>query len=261
MKIHLILENIRNKYRLGLLEESENFSEKEILESKILLTEATMSIRHYLVEEGTIEAVKSNLKEAFEEAIDLSNPKTREKYIRRASKAVANKPYDRKKLFKSGAAIGAIAGSSIANPLMTPTHAFTGAVELSPLALATSAKGLAGVAVGANAALSAAAPTVTYTPHIAQAIAAGHSIPAVTAGLVGKTLFGAAAGGAAGALASQAVPLISRKINANKASHSITKRIQQDDSSFNGRKIIAKKINDHSLSKQFDNDMTSFGLK
>ncbi len=65
MKLDLILENVRNQYSLSLLEESENFSEKEILESKILLNEATMSIKHMLVEEGVIQAVQQNLEEAW----------------------------------------------------------------------------------------------------------------------------------------------------------------------------------------------------
>jgi len=63
MKLDLILENVRNKYTMGLLEESS--SEKETLQGKIILHEATMSIRNMLIEEGTMQQVKDNLEEAW----------------------------------------------------------------------------------------------------------------------------------------------------------------------------------------------------
>ncbi len=69
MKLDLILENVRNKYSLGLLEESANISEKELLQGKILINESTMAVRQLLVEEGTMDAVKQNLEEAWTAAL------------------------------------------------------------------------------------------------------------------------------------------------------------------------------------------------
>ncbi len=69
MKLDLILENVRNKYTMGLLEESSDITEKEILKGKLLINESTMAIRSMLVEEGTIAAVKHNLEEAWVQAI------------------------------------------------------------------------------------------------------------------------------------------------------------------------------------------------
>jgi hypothetical protein len=69
MKLDLILENVRNKYNLGLLEESEGMSERDLLKGKIMITEATMDIRKMLVEEGTIVAVQSLLQENWEDAL------------------------------------------------------------------------------------------------------------------------------------------------------------------------------------------------
>jgi len=69
MKLDLILENVRNKYNLGLLEESEGMSEKDLLKGKIMITEATMDIRKMLVEEGTIVAVQSLLQEDWQDAL------------------------------------------------------------------------------------------------------------------------------------------------------------------------------------------------
>lgn len=69
MKLDLILENTRNKYSLGLLEESSNLSEKDILQGRIMINEATMCIRSMLVEEGTIEGVKSLLQESWEDIL------------------------------------------------------------------------------------------------------------------------------------------------------------------------------------------------
>ena len=69
MKLDLILENIRNRYSLGLLEESEGMSEKDVLRGKIMINEATMSIRNMLVEEGTIAAVHQVLQEDWSDAV------------------------------------------------------------------------------------------------------------------------------------------------------------------------------------------------
>jgi len=69
MKLDLILENVRNKYSLGLLEESANISEKELLQGKILINESTMYIRNLLVEEGVMNTVKQNLEEAWTAAL------------------------------------------------------------------------------------------------------------------------------------------------------------------------------------------------
>jgi len=73
MKLDLILENVRNKYNMGLLEESNNLSEKDLLQGKILINESTMFVRKMLVEEGTIQAVKDILQVAFFEAVALDN--------------------------------------------------------------------------------------------------------------------------------------------------------------------------------------------
>ena len=56
MKLDLVLENVRNIYGLGLLEE--NVSEKETLKGKILINEATMTVRQMLVENGLMEDTK-----------------------------------------------------------------------------------------------------------------------------------------------------------------------------------------------------------
>jgi len=69
MKLDLILENIRNRYSLGLLEESEGMSEKDLLKGKILINESTMAIRSMLVEEGVIAGVQRNLEEAWSAAL------------------------------------------------------------------------------------------------------------------------------------------------------------------------------------------------
>jgi len=65
MKLDLILENIRNKYNLGLLEESDSMSEKDLLSGKILINESTMNIRKMLVEGNLMENVKDILEEAW----------------------------------------------------------------------------------------------------------------------------------------------------------------------------------------------------
>ncbi len=69
MKLDLILENIRSRYSLGLLEESAGMSERDLLKGKLMINESTMAIRSMLVEEGTIAAVKSNLEEAWSAAL------------------------------------------------------------------------------------------------------------------------------------------------------------------------------------------------
>ena len=65
MKLDLVLENTRNRYSLGLLEESEGMSEKEVLKGKILINESTMQIRKMLVEEGVMAQVQSLLQEGW----------------------------------------------------------------------------------------------------------------------------------------------------------------------------------------------------
>ena len=66
MKLDLILENVRNKYNFALLEESETLGEKEVLKGKILVNEATMNIRKYLIEEGIMDSVKSGLQNSWQ---------------------------------------------------------------------------------------------------------------------------------------------------------------------------------------------------
>ncbi len=65
MKLDLILENTRNKYSLGLLEESAGISEQDVLKGKIMINEATMTIRKLLIEEGVMDSVKDLLQENF----------------------------------------------------------------------------------------------------------------------------------------------------------------------------------------------------
>ena len=65
MKLDLILENIKNKYTMGLLEESHGLAESDIRRCKITINESIMSIRNMLVEEGTIVAVQQVLEEAW----------------------------------------------------------------------------------------------------------------------------------------------------------------------------------------------------
>ncbi len=60
-KIDLILENIRDEYMINLLEEGE-VTELETLKTKKFLNESLGRIRGLLVEEGTMDAVKNNLK-------------------------------------------------------------------------------------------------------------------------------------------------------------------------------------------------------
>ena len=91
MKLDLILENIRNKYSLGLLEESENLTEKEMLQGKIIINESTMKIRSMLVEEGTINGVHQVLQEAWSIAL-----------IEESEKGKAYDAYFKKQLSKCG---------------------------------------------------------------------------------------------------------------------------------------------------------------
>jgi len=69
MKLDLILENVRNRYSLGLLEESEGLGEKEVLQGKIMITEATMNLRKMLVEEGVLAQARNLLEEAWTDAL------------------------------------------------------------------------------------------------------------------------------------------------------------------------------------------------
>jgi len=69
MKLDLILENVRNKYTMGLLEESGNITETELLKGKILINESTMEIRKMLVEEGTLSEAREILEESWIEAL------------------------------------------------------------------------------------------------------------------------------------------------------------------------------------------------
>ena len=65
MKLDLILENVKNKYTLGLLEEGESISEIQLLKGKILINESIATVRHMLVEEGTILGAQQVLEEAW----------------------------------------------------------------------------------------------------------------------------------------------------------------------------------------------------
>ena len=69
MKLDLILENVKNKYTMGLLEESEGMAEKDVLAGKILINESIMQVRKMLVEEGTIVAVQDLLQESWADHI------------------------------------------------------------------------------------------------------------------------------------------------------------------------------------------------
>jgi len=74
MKLDLILENIRNKYTLGLLEEStvSGLDEKTVLQGKIMINEATQSLRGLLIEEGVMAGVKNVLANDFASIIEES---------------------------------------------------------------------------------------------------------------------------------------------------------------------------------------------
>lgn len=68
MKLDLILENVKNKYTMGLLEES-TLSEMDTLKGKVLINESVIQIRSMLVEEGEISNVQNILEEAWSQAI------------------------------------------------------------------------------------------------------------------------------------------------------------------------------------------------
>jgi len=72
MKLDLILENIRNKYTLGLLEESTTvgLDEKSVLQGKIMINEATQSLRGILIEEGVMVGIKNVLSNDFANIIE-----------------------------------------------------------------------------------------------------------------------------------------------------------------------------------------------
>lgn len=71
MKLDLILENVRNKYTMGLLQESE-LPEKELLQGKILINESTMHIRKMLIDDRLMESTQAILEEAFTNIIEES---------------------------------------------------------------------------------------------------------------------------------------------------------------------------------------------
>ncbi len=73
MKLDLILENIRNKYNLGLLEESSNMSEIDLIKGKILINESTMLIRKMLIEEGVVANVQATLQESWQNVLLQEN--------------------------------------------------------------------------------------------------------------------------------------------------------------------------------------------
>jgi hypothetical protein len=68
-KISMILENIQNKYNYALLEESEVLGEKEVLKGRMLVNEATMTIRKALLEENMVGQIKDALKASWEAQI------------------------------------------------------------------------------------------------------------------------------------------------------------------------------------------------
>ena len=84
MKLDLVLENTRIKYSLGLLEEG--VSEKEQLQGKVLINEATMTIRKILVENGLIQDTKTILEAAFIEEVRAPNNSALNKLTSMASK-------------------------------------------------------------------------------------------------------------------------------------------------------------------------------
>lgn len=75
MKLDLVLENTRNKYTLGLLEES-TLSEKEALKGRILINEATMDLRSMLVEEGVLASTRALLEESWSVAATAATKET-----------------------------------------------------------------------------------------------------------------------------------------------------------------------------------------
>ena len=72
MKIDLILENIRNQYTLGLIEEStiEGLDERTVLKGKMLINESTMELRKMLIQEGVMADVRAMLHDGFAQIIE-----------------------------------------------------------------------------------------------------------------------------------------------------------------------------------------------
>lgn len=72
MKLDLILENIRNQYTLGLLEESTGarLDEKTVLKGKMLINESTMELRKILIQEGVLADVRAMLADRFARVIE-----------------------------------------------------------------------------------------------------------------------------------------------------------------------------------------------
>jgi len=66
MKLDLILENIKNKYTMSLLEES-TLPEKDMLNGKILITESIMDIRKMLIDDELMESTQIILADKFKE--------------------------------------------------------------------------------------------------------------------------------------------------------------------------------------------------
>jgi hypothetical protein len=75
MQLDLILENVRNKYNMSLLEEGTNLSERDLLKGKMMINETTMNIRKMLITEGAVEQVKMMLQENWQQ--HLANNKGR----------------------------------------------------------------------------------------------------------------------------------------------------------------------------------------
>ncbi len=74
MKLDLILENIRNRYSLGVLEESDSLSEIKTLQLKMMINESTMQARKILIDNGLMESTRIILETAFIKAIEEMAP-------------------------------------------------------------------------------------------------------------------------------------------------------------------------------------------
>ena len=74
MKLDLILENIRNRYSLGILEESDSLTDIETLQAKMFINESTMMARKVLIDNGLMESTRLILEEAFVRAIEEMAP-------------------------------------------------------------------------------------------------------------------------------------------------------------------------------------------
>ena len=69
-KLDLILENIRNKYNLEMLEETTlGLTEKDILSGKILINESTMLVQDMLVNQGILSETRQLMGQLFQEAL------------------------------------------------------------------------------------------------------------------------------------------------------------------------------------------------